>query len=282
MDTFSEVIVAAASGAIASGLVVWLIKEWIGVRLKSGIQHEYDVKLEKHRTLLRAEQERAILDIKTAMARDAAFNATAHASFAEGQKASMERKLTAIDTLWAAVLRARASAPPVLHFIDLLHVDEYRDEGRKHPAFRELTEGLSEKTITAAMVSDVEGIRPYVGEYLWALFGSYQAIFLRAAFLLAMGRDDPAKMEWQKDSGIKSLLQAVLSATELQEFERTRFAKITWLRRVIEGKILAAMAQVISGEKFGEESLERARAMQHQISSMSEAATQSAVRRRPT
>ncbi len=86
-DSIVNVLVSAASGAAASGLLMWLFKEWLSTRLKASIQHEYDRKLETYKAQLKTEQDLAILDIKTALAREAAFHAAAHASFAEGQKA---------------------------------------------------------------------------------------------------------------------------------------------------------------------------------------------------
>lgn len=35
-----------------SGLLVWLCREWISARLKASIQHEYDLKLEEHKTFI--------------------------------------------------------------------------------------------------------------------------------------------------------------------------------------------------------------------------------------
>ncbi len=99
-DIILDLIVSAGSSVVVSGLLLWLVKEWLSTRLKASIQHEYDRKLETHKAQLKTEQELAILHIKTALARDAAFHAAAHASFAEGQKASMERKLSAVDKLW--------------------------------------------------------------------------------------------------------------------------------------------------------------------------------------
>ena len=103
MELIGNFAFAAASAAVTSGLLMWLFKEWLSTRLKTSIQHEYDRKLETFKTELKTQQELAILNIKTAVAREAAFHSAAHASFAEGQKASMERKLNAVDRLWGSV-----------------------------------------------------------------------------------------------------------------------------------------------------------------------------------
>ena len=181
--TFGEVIVSLTSGAAASGLLMWLFKEWLSTRLKASIQHEYERKLETHKAQLKTEQELAILDIKTALAREAAFHAAAHASFSEGQKASMERKLGAVDRLWACIPQFRARLPPVLLIIDVMTVDEYR-AAKDHPQFKG-GDPVPDR-IAALVPTNIEEVRPYVGEYMWAVFFCYQTILIRVLVLLQL------------------------------------------------------------------------------------------------
>ena len=100
-----NIFVSAVSGLFTSGLLTFALREVISTRIKSGIQHDYDRKLETHKAQLKSEQELAILNITTALAREAALHAAAHAAFAEGQKATMERKLSGLDRLWGGVVR---------------------------------------------------------------------------------------------------------------------------------------------------------------------------------
>ena len=265
---FDVVIVSAASGAAVSGLLLWLVKEWLSTRLKGSIQHEYNQKLETYKADVKTEHDLAILDIKMAVAREAAFHSAAHASFAEGQKAAMERKLTALDRLWSGVLHLRSSLPPVLTFMDVLTVDEYR-RAKEHPTFQSLTDDLSVEKITNFITQGIEEARPYVGEYLWVVFFCYQAILLRILFLLNLGRTDAEKMEWHKDDGIRQLIAAVLTPAEVTQFDEAQIGKITWIQRRLEGKILAAAKKVISGESFSAESLEQAKVIQERIAQLS-------------
>jgi hypothetical protein len=117
--------------------------------------------------------------------------------------------------------------------------------------------------------SSIEDIRPFVGEYLWAMFFSYRTILFRILFLLHLGRTDAEKIEWYKDDATRHLIKAVLTAPgELQEFEQTQFGKVSWLQRRLESKILAAAQKVISGETFGTESLEQAKLIQQRIAQL--------------
>jgi hypothetical protein len=268
MELIGNFAFAAASAAVTSGLLMWLFKEWLSTRLKTSIQHEYDRKLETFKTELKTQQELAILNIKTAVAREAAFHSAAHASFAEGQKASMERKLNAVDRLWGSVLQLRGGLPPVLTFMDVMTVDEYRG-AKDHPTFRALTTDLTPEKLATLTVKSIEEARPFVGEYMWAVFFSYQAIFLRILFLLHLGRTDAEKIEWHKDTGTRGLIQAVLLPNELKAFDQLQFGKVSWLQQRLEAKILAAAQKVISGEAFGAESLEQAMLIQQGISRLS-------------
>ena len=248
------------SGAIVS-LAIWFSKEWISTRLKSSIQHEYDQKLESIKAKLKEQNEVALVELQAAIERHNNLLTAAHSSFAEGQKAAMERKLQAIDTLWERVLQLRERLPPLLGFIDFLTVDDYK-KNKDHPMFIDLSERWSVEKISTLVDSQTERVRPYVGEYTWAVFFSYQAVMLRIVFLLHAGHTDTEKLEWHKDTGTRQLLQAVLSTTELEEFDDTAFGKILWLQRRLESKILGAARQIISGKEFGAVALEQAKLIQ--------------------
>ena len=251
---------AGVSGALVS-LLIWFSKEWISMRLKISIQHEYDQKLESLKSQLKAQSDVALVELRAAIEQQANLLAGAHSSFAEGQKAAMERKLQAIETLWGRVLQFRASLPPMLGYIDLLTVDEYKGI-KDHPTFVELSQGWSVEKLSELVDSETEQVRPYVGEYTWAVFFSYQAVMLRIVLLLLAGRTDAEKLEWHKDSVTRQFIQAVLSPTELKEFDDTAFGKVTWLQRRLESKVLWAARQIVSGKEFGAEALEQAKLIQ--------------------
>jgi hypothetical protein len=160
----------AASGALVV-MLIWLSKEWITARLRTSIQHEYNQKLESLKSQLKAESDVALVELRAAIERQANLLAAAHSSFAEGQKAAMERKLLAVDTLWSCVLRLRANLPPILGFIDVLTVDEYKGI-KSDPTFDALSRDWPVEKISQLADTQVEQVRPYVGEYTWAVFYS--------------------------------------------------------------------------------------------------------------
>jgi hypothetical protein len=54
----STIIASAAISSMVAGLIIWLSKTWISERLKNAISHEYEEKLETHKAILKANNER--------------------------------------------------------------------------------------------------------------------------------------------------------------------------------------------------------------------------------
>ena len=258
---------AVAASVFVSGLAMWVFREYISARVKSSIQHEYDLKLEAHKAEIKKEQDFAILNIQTVLAREAAFHAAAHASFAEGQKASMERKLNAVDRLWSCIPQFRESLPPVQRIIDHMTVDEYKG-AKDNPIFLPLLDDLSPERLAKLTPKAIEEVRPYVGEHLWTMFFCYQAIMIRIFVLLQFGQTDAEKLEWHKDTGTRHLIETVLVPGELAQFDQTQFGKLSWLQQRLEWKMLAATQKIISGETFGSDSLEQTRLIQQRIAQL--------------
>lgn len=265
--TIQDIVLSVVpSAVISSALLViigWLFRESISAWLKASIQHEYDQKLETHKASLKSQNEASFLELKNALDQRFTLYQAAQTSFAEGQKAAIERKLDSIEKLWNEILRLKNECPPMLAFIDLLSVKEYKD-ARNHEGFGELATGCSPEKIAEYVGNrdyPVEKVRPYVGEYLWSMFFAYRRIMGRICSLLYWSLEDADKAEWHNDNFIQQILEAVLSKNELTEFESINLCKISWLQQRLESKILAASQKIISGEKLSEESFAQARSI---------------------
>ena len=248
--TIQDIIQSIVLPVLTSGFVIWLFREWISARLKASIQHEYDQKLETHKASLKSQNEASFLELKNGIEQRFTLYKAAQTSFTEGQKAAIERKLDSIEKLWNEILRLKNECPPMLGFIDLLSVEEYRS-ARNHKDFGELARGCSiEKIVDYLEIRDnpVEKVRPYVGEYLWSMFFAYRQLMGRIPWLLSLSLKDADKAEWHKDNGIRQILEAILSENELGKFESINLGKISWLQHRLESKILAASRKIISGE----------------------------------
>lgn len=254
------------SGTLAAA-VVWLSRSWIAERLRQSIKHEYDLRLSTLNSQMSAEAEKNALMLKATFEKESERLRFANASIAETQRAAVSRKLDAIETLWEAVIEARKNVPAVMGFIDILTVDEYKSS-KDHPHFKQLVGDLSVEGLTAMYNDNVgsrERIRPYIGEYLWALLSTYQALITRVALLLHWGEKDEEKLNWHLDNGVRQLLATFLSENEVQAFDEVKIAKIAWLQRNLEKKILSSVALVVSGQKFGDEAIEQAQRMEDKV-----------------
>lgn len=225
----------AVSSALLLGLA-WLFRTWITERLKNAVKHEYDREIEAYRSTL----------------------ALVQSATAEGQRAAVEARIEAFDRLWRAMLAVRDNTGAITTFLDILTVDEY-SQLKDHSDFQNLVGDLNQQRVQA-MIPDsrLEEVRPYVGEYLWALFFAYQAVHLRIVFLAwSAATEDHEKIHWHQDSGIRQLLKVILSSEELEQFDETGLGKIALFRRLAESKVLAEWRRLLSGAAAGDEAMEQ-------------------------
>ncbi|MCK5875369.1 MAG: hypothetical protein KAG82_11805 [Alcanivoracaceae bacterium] len=264
---------SAGASSVLAGVIVFLSRNWLSERLRHSIKYEYDLKLAHLNNELKAESEKNVILLRNSIEREAEKVRLANTSIGLTQKLSIERKLSAIETLWEGVLAARRNIPVVMGFIDILTEDEYSSM-KSHRDFKAMVGELSTEKVARMYEDNIgsrERVRPYVGEYTWALVSTYQSIILRTALLIQMGQKDSEKLKWHLDSGIRQLLNSALSEADVSEFDRTKFGKVNWIQRKFEFKILAAMQVVISGEQFGDEALRQAMKMEEKVRQLSNA-----------
>ena len=258
--TIQDIIQSIVLPVLTSGFVIWLFREWISTRLKASIQHEYDQKLETHKASLKSQNEASFLELKNGIDQRFTLYQAAQTSFAEGQKAAIERKLDSLEKLWNEILRLKNERPTLVGFFNFLSVEEYK-HAPNTKGYRDLAQGCSLEKIAEYLGNrdyPVEKVRLYVGEYLWSMFFAYRQIMGRITYLLSLSLEDAKNAEWHKDNSIRQVLEAVLSENELVEFESIRLGKISWLEQRLESKILAASQKIISGEELGAEALKQA------------------------
>lgn len=230
LDTLAS---AAAGGSLIAALA-WLLRSWITERLSQSIKHEYARDIEAY---------------KNAMV-------SAISASAEGQKAAIEGRMRGFDRVWKAMLAVRKNTGPITTFLDILTVDEYKAI-KNHTHFQAIVGDLDQERIMKMIPDqDVEEVRPYVGEVVWALFSVYQAVNLRIVLLAWWSSDrDEEKIHWYKDTLTRDLLALALTKEELKKFDALPMGKIDYVRKAIEIKVLAAWQRVISGAELGDEAL---------------------------
>lgn len=257
---------SAVSGALATA-IIWTGRTWISERLRQSIQHEYDQKMAYLNSELKSESEKKSILFKTSFEKEAERLRFATSSIGAAQQLAIERKLNALENLWEAILEARKNVPLVMGFLDILTVEEYKSS-KDNPSFQQLVGQISIENLATMFKDNVgsrERIRPYVGEYLWALLSTYQALIARVALLLHWGTKDEEKLNWHKDKGVLQLIRIFLNAEEYAEFEAVRVGKIGWLQSNLENKILSGIDAIVSGRQIADQALEQARFLEQKV-----------------
>lgn len=271
-DFLVTLLSSAGVSFVLASILIFLSRNWLSERLRHSIKHEYDLKLTYIKNELKAESDKNTLLLKRSIETEAEKLRLANASINETQKIAIERKLSAIEILWEGVLAVRKNIPSIIGFIDILTEDEYSSL-KDRPDFQKIVGDISHEKIIQIHEENIgsrERVRPYVGEYTWALASTYQAIILRISLLIKMGQDDNKKLNWHLDSGIRQLINSALSEDEITEFDNTKIGKIKWIQRIFEFKILSAIQIIVSGEQFGEEALKQAQKMEEKVQSLAD------------
>ncbi len=115
-----ETIVAALiSSTGVSCFVVWLLREWIGVRLKSSIEHEYNRKLEE----IRNQYSKELATLKSALQESVDFKATRF-------RFLYERKIVALCDGFGRLAKLEKSLGEYVSYFGEIRGPE-REESRK-------------------------------------------------------------------------------------------------------------------------------------------------------
>lgn len=107
--------------------VGWLFRTWIRNRIHLSIKNEYDNKLERLKAELKNEGDAHLTDMKAEFDRQSNILKIAAASFSEVQKATISRKIDAVDILWKGIIDFRKNFPGAASFTDVLTDEEMKN-----------------------------------------------------------------------------------------------------------------------------------------------------------
>ena len=173
----------------------------------------------------------------------------------------MERKLVAVDKIWEDVLELRKLTLPMMTIVDTFketEVQKFREVKASNlgESFLQGNSIDESKERLQAVSSDLEDVRPFVGEYLWILLKCYRTIQLRLFVVLQMFLDDDEKViGWFHDEQTHQIIAAVLDERELAHFYELTFGKFSWLINKLEAKMLAELRQIVSGQHFAQDAV---------------------------
>jgi len=246
----------------------WLFRTWIGEKIKASIKYDYDERLEQLRSELRAQGESNLAILRSEMDRQADKLRIASASFSEVQKATITKKIEAVDAVWVGIIQSRAAFPSQISITDILTNEELQSfytDPRMHKYSAEI-EKVDEFSFFNAGLDAVQLMRPHLGEYIWALYATYRSILGRSIFLIKRGREQSEKLAWFEDQNILRLVHSAFGAVLLGEFKSLNGGRYQWLHSQFDALLFKAIDTLLTGKSFGEAALKQAQEMERQIS----------------
>ena len=233
----------------------WLLRTWLGARLREGLRHGYDSKLEQVKAELRDQGESNLALLRSEIDRQADKLRIAAASFSEVQKATLVKKVEAIEVMWLAVLTARSLMPASIITSDVLTREELLNiySGPLGPEIRRIDFGLSSKFFGA-----VDHHRPFLGEVAWAQFATFQGMMSRVLYLFRMGERSRGKLIWYEDANICRMVTALLGEAKYSEFENLQHSRLQWLNQCFELQLIQTIDLLLSGQQFSSAALNHA------------------------
>lgn len=253
------VLSSVAGSSLLVGLTAYFSKTWIAERLKASIKHDYDIRLESLKADLRVESEHHLAQLKSEVDRGAERLRAAALSFSEVQKATITRKIEAIDDLWQAVRNASTHVPGVILLTDYLTDDELENMA-KYPKLGELRKqlgALSSTDVAPKFFQDADSARPHVGEFVWALFVSFHGIMTRVIHVLE-GKSADGDRRWHRDASILRMVESGFGQERRIQFEALQGHRLLWLRREFERELFKSFEQLLTGRAFSEAALNQA------------------------
>jgi len=277
-----SVISSAGTSAVLVAVLGWIFRTWIAKRLTASVQHEYDARLAalsaelKERTDastatltadLRERTDTSAARLKATFERESEKLKLASQSFGEVQKASLAKRLEAVERMWKAALNLSDSVPAAVSTLDVLTEEEIlAADGIEN--YVKLLQPLNHEKLNRLVMEETRKLaesRPYIGEVLWSLYATYQAVTLRTIYLVDSSKRNPQKRLWHKDKNIQLYVQAALGPSMYAEFEQLKHGRSMWLHDKFVRKILQVMDSIIAGRDFGVAALQQAEMMETRI-----------------
>lgn len=259
MENLLELAWSALKSAVPPTFLVlaigWFCRTWISERLKASVKHEYDDRLEQLRAELQSQGNTNLALLKSEIDRQADKLRIASSSFTEVQKATIPKRIEAIELLWLAVLESRRLMPSAIVTTDVLTKSELLGvySGPLGAELREVEFGIVSK-----FFAGIEGHRPFLGEVIWAQYAGLHGILARIIYLFREGRRAPEKLIWYEDDNIRRMIRALLGDSLAEQFKALSHSRIQWLNGQFDRQLLRTLEQLLSGQEFGEAALRHA------------------------
>jgi hypothetical protein len=254
----SENLKFIVSVLFSSGIVSfvgWLLKKRIATGIENSIKNKYDKKIE---------------NLKSELSISQSISANSLSAQSEGLKATHIRRLDAIDLYWKNILEIEKLAEP-LNYFDAFSTKEEIEKINNHnsnlpnkfqktisTAFKRIDEDKMAE-FSNDKKSELEKLRPYIGEDLWLLRFYFNLFIGRILYQYSTEYENGENLtHWTKDEHFTKTLNETLTIDEQNFIYKAKFGGIDKGINVFKQKILNEISKTTSGVLVGKSSIENA------------------------
>lgn len=182
-------VTAAAVNSLATvmtsgivSIVVFVVGTWINAKITGGVQHDYDRKLEALRKQTEQDLDRLRAQIKARDEQVAALRSGALANMAARHATLGEKRIEAIETLWAAVVESgkfkflAKLSESIRWDVALDSAVGNSEEAEKMRLFGDSIWKLAGLEGIKDLGADPNRVRPFVSPLVWAKFSAYRHV----------------------------------------------------------------------------------------------------------
>jgi hypothetical protein len=257
---YSSTMVAWASLllAVATPIALFACRSWIIARITKGVQHEFDVKLEKFRATLKTSEEQLKSGLREKEAEISTLRNTVLSGSANRQTLLDKRRFEAVEKIWTAV---NDFAP--LKSLYQMTTDLNYDALARRVGEAKIQQFLSTIDTTVQNQENLTSVardeRPFVPELTWAFFSAYSTLLtfnLIRFKTLKLGIENP--QEFLNTEHVKNILKAALPhrAQFIDEFDAGAYYH---LLEEIETNLLSELRKILEGKETDQNSLKQAK-----------------------
>ena len=117
-----------------------------------------------------------------------------------------------------------------------------------------------ETVVNAVFHSDIERIRPFIGEKCYYMYIFYQGIMQLIPFYVKKAVESDEEVQpWHESQLVKRMLKVLLSKEELDEIKSNQTSSIARLSMAMESKFIEEIYRIISGQLSADEAKEQVR-----------------------
>jgi hypothetical protein len=247
----TELLSVIPVGVLAA--VLWLARNLIITRLKTGVQHEFDAKLEAIRG-----------ELRTREAEIAATREVLLAAMRMHHGAIEERKLKAIDDVWNGYLALKKAGAGVAMMLAPLKIEAFVKQSRD-PKIQAFLAGVFPNAHAAfadfAKNSDyiaAERARPWVTPMVWAVYFAYGTVVGYVMGQVAILRLQENPEQFINKDGIVELVNASLEGSALPKINSADNFVWPGVLRSLETRLLQELGSSIRGDEADRVAAERA------------------------